>query len=327
MNATIETTAAQTVEKLTTEEHVALLKEKLKQGLAAIQTGDDWKRHLKTMTKVGPFSPLRFSFNNQVLLFVQGEERAEADAAVDLSAVATFDAWKRSGRLVRKGEKALWVLRPNLCKNTKALESARDEARGSGKSLSPDDEKRFSFIRYSLMAVFAVSQTEGEALPVAAVPNVETSDGWALSITALCKVAKAEGVPSIVFRARQLLDGPGSGWCKNAERSITVITDGQSHAEQFATAVHELAHAILHCGQGAIDRHAYPQNEVEAESIAFIVCGAMNLDTKPESFSYVRGWAGADPVKQVEASGRRIAQTACKIIDALAGIERGRDGE
>jgi hypothetical protein len=310
--------------KPTTEQRVAALKETLKKGLAAIETGDDWKRHLSRLSKAGPLSPLRYSFNNQVLLFAQSEERAEKGAPVDVSAVATFDTWKRQGRLVRKGEKALWILRPSICKNKKRI--AEEEAK-LGRKLSEQEQKEFTFVLYGLMPVFAVSQTDGEALPDVDVPKLESGDGWARAIEAIKAVALADGIPSIEFRSRRPLDPAGAlGWCKtSSDRSIVVITNGQSRAEQFSTAVHELAHAILHCGTGSKDKHEYAHNEVEAESIAYIVCGAMDLDISHFAFGYVKTWAAqgkVDAVKQVEASGRRISQTACRILDALAGVNR-----
>ncbi len=318
----------QTDSKPTSQERVALLKEKLKEGLARLETDDDWKSHLKSFAKVGPLSPMRYSFNNQVLLLVQAEERAEQGAALDLSAVATFEAWKRAGRLVKKGEKAVWILKPYIVKDRKRL----DALRAKQGSVSKEEEDACKFIGYSLMPVFAINQTDGEALPETTLPAIEEDKGWATAIQALRAVALKDGIPSIEFRARRLGEDPGAlGWCMTSgDRSIVVITDGQSRAEQFSTGVHELAHAMLHCKDGKKDKHEYASNEVEAESIAYIVCGALDLDTSGCSFGYVKGWAtraGVDPIKQVEASGRKIVDTACRILDALAGIERRAEVE
>lgn len=323
--------AAQTTpdSKPTSQERVAILKEKLKAGLAKIETNDDWKKHLKRFSAVGPLSPLRYSFNNQVLLLVQAEERAEQGIAADLSAVATFDGWKRAGRLVKKGEKAMWILKPYIVKDRKRLEKLRAD---KGGSVSQEDEDSCKFIGYSLMPVFSVDQTDGSPLDVAKMPSIAEEQGWADAIAAITKVAKAQGVPSISFRSR--LPGDWSttalGWCMTgSDGSIVVITDGQTRAQQFQTAVHELAHALLHCGKGN-SPHEYAYNEIEAESIAFVVCGAMDLDTSGFSFGYVKHWAtkgDADPVKQVEASGRVIAKTSCLILDALAGVDRRAEVE
>lgn len=305
--------------KPSTEERVKALKEKLKQGLT-MKTGEEWKAQLKRFSSVGPRSPLRYSFRNQVLLFVQAEERAALGQELDLSQVATFQGWKGLGRMVRKGETALWILKPSICKDKKRMQKLIED---KGRKLTADEEKECSFTLYGLMPVFAVSQTDGEALEVPTVPDLATSAGWDGACHALTSVALADGVPAVNFRARRLLDSPRAlGWCNLMTREITVITDGQTRDAQFSTAVHELAHAMLHCGSGH-NPHEYAHNEIEAESISFIVCGAMNLDTSGFSFGYVAGWAkGEDPVKQVDESGRRIVATACKILDALADVER-----
>lgn len=324
----MDTTNAAPAEKMTTEERVEALKAKLKEGLANITSDADWKERLRAMFKVGPLSPARLSFRNQLLLSIQAAEREEAGAPVDLSGVATFEAWKRQGRMVKKGEKALWILRPVVITKKKELEAARAAAKASGGLLSEEEAGRFSFVKFNLMALFAVSQTEGEALAETQLPELAEDAGWAEAIEAISTVARNEaGVPSITFRPRQIGDSTALGWCNVRSREIVVITDGRSRADQFATAAHELAHALLHCKQG-FNPHERPAYEVEAESVAFVVCGAMGLDVGRFSFGYVTSWAGVggtDPIKQVDESGRKISQTACLILDALGKVQRGAD--
>jgi Zn-dependent peptidase ImmA (M78 family) len=51
-------------------------------------------------------------------------------------------------------------------------------------------------------------------------------------------------------RARRDGDSTGAyGWFNRATKSIVVLTDALPH-QQFATLVHELAHAILHGDAG-----------------------------------------------------------------------------
>lgn len=314
------TNTASTETQPSTEERVAALKEKLQQGLARIESDEDWRKHLTRFGKMGPQSPLRYSFNNQVLLMVQADERAEAGAPIDLSAVATFDGWKQVGRLVRKGEKALWILRPNVCKDWKKINAAKAE----GRTMSPEEMAKATFVIYGMMPVFSVTQTDGEPLEVTRVPDLASADEWEAACAAMRQVALADGVPSMDFRSRLPGDpfSTAAGWCySQTTRAIVVITDGQTRAEQLATAAHELAHAMLH-GDA---QHDKAFKEVEAESVSFIVCGALGLDTSKFSFGYVQNWAASgalEPAKQVEASGKRIAQTACKILDAMAGVRR-----
>ena len=52
---------------------------------------------------------------------------------------------------------------------------------------------------------------------------------------------------------------------------------------------YELEHALLHA-EGPVVSREIP--EVEVESVAFIVCDALGLDTSGYSFAYVARWSG-----------------------------------
>ena len=67
---------------------------------------------------------------------------------------------------------------------------------------------------------------------------------------------------------------------------------GMSEAQTMKTAVHETAHAVLHdrdrwLRKGSKDKLT---KEVEAESIAYVVCNHFGLDTSEYSFSYIASW-------------------------------------
>jgi hypothetical protein len=53
--------------------------------------------------------------------------------------------------------------------------------------------------------------------------------------------------------------------------------------------VHELGHAILHDGFDGTREVA----ELEAESVAFIVCANLGIDTDDNTFGYVAVWSAA----------------------------------
>lgn len=64
--------------------------------------------------------------------------------------------------------------------------------------------------------------------------------------------------------------------------------------------------------------------EVEAESVAFLVCEAAGLPTDRYSFPYVTGWAGGD-AEVVRATATRVIATARTILaGAGLAIEPGR---
>ena len=79
------------------------------------------------------------------------------------------------------------------------------------------------------------------------------------------------------------------------------------------TMVHELAHVMLH--QHEPDR---ARAEIEAESVAYVVCQHFGLETSEYSLGYVASWAGDDP-SRVKATADNVVRTANKIV---YGIEQ-----
>ena len=73
--------------------------------------------------------------------------------------------------------------------------------------------------------------------------------------------------------------------------------------------MHELGHALLHGDEVVRGREI---QEVEVESVAYIVCDALGLDTSDYSFAYVAGWSDGfcelvkDTAERVVACARLI---------------------
>jgi hypothetical protein len=85
------------------------------------------------------------------------------------------------------------------------------------------------------------------------------------------------------------------------------------------TLVHELAHALLH---GEELPKSTEIAEVEVESVAYIVCDAIGLDTGDYSFSYVARWASGD-VETIKETGERVVKCARQILRGLEPKDGG----
>lgn len=83
-----------------------------------------------------------------------------------------------------------------------------------------------------------------------------------------------------------------------------------SEAQTLKTAFHETAHARIHSDSDK----SREQKEVEAESIAYVVCSHFGLDTSDYSFGYVATWAGRQDINLLKQSLQTISQTAKAII-------------
>lgn len=249
---------------------------------------------------------MRYSFGNQLLLAMQ---------RADVTSVATFKAWKKVGRSVKKGEKGLMILTPKPWK--------REEAQPDGTV----KEKRGMY--FGTAVVFDISQTDGKELPKPPPICVDVVDeDFEVSVEALREVALSLHtaddkaiVSAVDLRDRRKGDhAQARGWYVPSTREIVIITDKTSRQMQFKTLVHEVAHAIMH---GPEEHHAAPVMEVEAESVAFIVCSVLGLSTDSYSFPYVAVWAGrtraVSASDMVKRSGDRITKAATTILDALLG--------
>jgi antirestriction protein ArdC len=243
----------------------------LSDGIAALTDSAEWLRHLDAQSRFH-----RYSFGNVVLI------ASQFPAA---SRVAGFHAWKKLGRSVAKGEKAIWILAPMT-------------VRKGGES---DDERVVRGFKH--VPVFDISQTEGEDLP--AVCHKLTGDEPAASL-------------GYSVEPTELRDGV-NGDCTFNLRRIRVEVRNAS-AQRAKTLAHEIAHALLHSNQPD-----HQLAELEAESTAYVVCSCLGLDTSSYSFGYVASWAGGgeQAVTGIKASCSRIQEAAALILDALEVEEQG----
>jgi hypothetical protein len=281
----------------------------LEEGIAKLQTSDDWRRMLEQVaknlrTKLGAG---RFSFRNQLLLAMQV-------GSGEIGPIATFETWKRVGRHVKKGEKAVFVLQPRPIR-------PRDKA--TGKTVNPDDDPSGEvMMAFRPLALFRLLATEGP--PLEELPrltgDITAPEPFDRAVETLRDVVlRLDGTPvaSVDIRPREADDHPTAfGWYVRSTKAIAVVDTG-NRAQMLRTLAHETAHAILH---GAGDHHDLPTKEVEAESVSYIVSHAIGLDVAAYSFPYVASWAPReDAAQRVRESGERIHLAARVILDALLG--------
>ena len=93
-----------------------------------------------------------------------------------------------------------------------------------------------------------------------------------------------------------------------------------SEAQTMKTAVHETAHAVLHDrdqmeAEGIVKDQL--TREVEAESVAYVVCNHFGLDTSEYSFSYIASWSSGKNMKELRASMDTIRKTSADMIGQI----------
>lgn len=248
----------------------------LKEGISQLTTSDEWQRYLDNQARFYKYSP-----NNVMLILAQRHNATQ---------VASFNAWKRMGRWVRKGEKAIWIVAPMTYK-------AKDDEH-------QDDEQRRVLRGFKWVPTFDISATDGQDLPeVCHQLSGDDPDGLFVRLTAVAD--------SIGFHVEDAeLDGGVNGDCSHSERRIRVEATN-SPAQRVKTLAHELAHAILHG-----EAHDRALAELEAESTAYIVCRSLGIDSGDYSFGYVSGWAGGgdQAITGITASCQHIQKAASIIL-------------
>jgi antirestriction protein ArdC len=202
------------------------------------------------------------------------------------------------GRAVRKGERAIWILAPLV---------ARDEVAADGDSAP-------AVRGFRRVAVFDLAQTDGAPLP----SPCERLKGEVSGEQYPRLVAVAHRIGFLVDDA-PLPEGT-NGECHFAERRLRIRT-GNSEVQRVKTLAHELGHAVLH--EFEVDR---AKAELEAESIAYVVCRSLGIDSGTYSFGYVATWAGGGDaaITAIRGSCDRIASTAHMILEAAASFSSGR---
>ena len=94
------------------------------------------------------------------------------------------------------------------------------------------------------------------------------------------------------------------------------IDNSHPTGQQAKTLAHELAHEAMHWeDHGPFTRSI---TELEAESVAFVVCAHFGLDTEIRASRYIALWDGDS--KSLRASLERIAKTARTIIDDVDSV-------
>lgn len=281
--------------KPSAETRVKALTEQLEAGVKEVFESEQYKTYLKTMSKFH-----QYSFGNVLLILMQCPEA---------SLVAGFQTWKRHfGRTVKKGEHGIQIIAPTQRSRLVKQDRLDPDTQRPVIGLDGVPEQEPVFVNYQsfrVTYVFDVSQTEGKELPSYGVDELTGDVPYFDSM--FSAVEKLAPVP---IEYRPAAATKGSYNC--LERKI-YVNEGMSQVQTLKTLIHETAHALLHDSSvlddeiPKKDRHT---KEVEAESIAYVVCQHFGIDTSDYSFPYVTGWSRGKELPELKASLECISRTA-----------------
>ena len=288
-----------------TQSAIAVITDKLEQGIKELFESERFKEYLRTMSKF-----YNYSFNNTLLIAMQKPEATY---------VAGYTSWQRNfDRQVMKGEKGIKILAPAPYKTQEEREKVDPVTQkpvigADGKAVTETVE----VLRpaFKVVSVFDVSQTDGKELPDIIVDELK---GTVENYEAFFDALKQESPVPVSFED---IPGGAKGFFSPVESRIA-IQEGMSEIQTVKTAIHEIAHAKLHAvkpdektaPEDKKDRHT---KEVEAESVAYTVCQRYGIETSDYSFGYIAGWSSGKETKELKSSLDTIRMTAAEMIEGI----------
>jgi hypothetical protein len=228
-----------------------------------------------------------YSLGNQMAALAQLTARG-----LDLGPIASFNSWKEKGRSVKKGAKAIALCMPITCKGEKINSEGNAES--------------FTFGRFMWRNNwFVVTETQ----PVEGFTGVVAVD----AVSPAWDAALALSTLSITETPFAMLNGNCQGYATAQSIAINPVA-----ALPHKTRFHEMAHVVLgHTKESTLtDSDKTPKDikEVEAESVAYILCSVLGLAGLEESRGYIQHWLRTENI--AEKSAQRIFSTANKILKA-----------
>lgn len=267
--------------------------ERIENGLAAINTDEDWLKYLSFQSQF-----YNYSFRNTMLIYLQNPEA---------SFVKGYKAWNKLGRYVKKGAKGLAILAPCYRKveDFKEPDNESEYQDSEGEKVT---KKVISGFRAAY--VFDIADTDGsdEYLPVL-VKGLAGNSGQEKEIYEKLKAFISMEHPV------QEVTGTASKGSYNLETGVICVRSDVEYLQKIKTILHEYAHSIdfaMHPGQD-ISRN---RRELVAESVAFVVSLRLGLDTSRYSMGYIKSWLKDKDELKIVADA--VQKVAAKIINNLA---------
>ncbi len=260
----------------------------------AVRKSAQFQQYLDAMAKFHDYS-----LHNQLLIFFR---------MPTASRVAGFKAWQELGRKIKKGSKAIQILAPRIRvekKDGKEEEVICNFAQRnndfSGKQMCTEEH-----ISFFPVSVFDISQTEGEELPELDVA-LQGNDQQKLlkALEEFCEVRNIK----LDFKELGV-----NGLYGYSQGGRVVVSSKDSVNMQVNTLVHEIAHELLH-HPSTLSKQ---QKEIQAESVAYVVCKHFGLETK--SFTYL-ALQEADS-KQIMENLEAISLACKEIINFLFSFQK-----
>lgn len=267
------------------------LSEKLSKGIKDALNCDRYKNYLKLMSRC-----YNYSYTNSMLIYLQNE---------NATIVKSFTDGKKDKVNVNKDEKGIKIFCPikkkiNIYKTDEKGKVILDE---KGEKVKVGEQE---YITFNVGNVFDISQTNAN------------SENYQLKTESNEKllnkeeiIKKLEEVSNIKFEFVTNLGRANGMYMPNEEK--IKIRANMGDIKTISTCVHEVAHSILHKASSNL-KLSNVQKEFEAESVAYVVCEKLNIDSKKNNFLYLADWVEKEDLSEFRDSLERIQKASNDIL-------------
>ena len=274
----------------------------LEEGLSSVFSTGHFRRFLSFIAN----NP-NYSYRNVILILRQCPHATKTKGV---------RAWNKEGRWIKPGETGLRI--------NALFDKNKDKKKEEQPPLSPSEKKRLQAddSKFRRVSVFDFSQTRDadgaddseprQTAPAGNVFDIARLEGSVPGYDALLRDLGEAAPYPIYFRSDVKSDG-------SSMFDGIIVRKDMSQLHTIRTIINLIVQAWRW-----IDCPDEEQREIEAESVAFIVCQYLNLDTSGFSFHHIAKYSLGRERNTPEGFLDYIRKTALYFIDTLDGIRAAR---
>lgn len=287
------------MEKRYTAEEYKKIKEKekeelvncLNKGIKQALDSERYKNFLNIMSRCH-----NYSYTNSILISLQNE---------NATIVKSFTDWKKDKVSINKNEKGIKI----FCPIHRKIDIYKTDDKG--KFILDDKGEKIkvgekNYTNFTIGNVFDISQTNADREKYEL--KKESNEIIKSKNDILSKLEKISGIK---FEFKTNL-GRANGLFNPNEEKIQIRAN-MGDIKTISTCIHEVAHSLLHNKSNNLEL-SKKQKEFEAESIAYVVCKNLGVDSKENNFLYLANWVGKDDISEFKDSLDRIQNVSNNIL-------------
>ena len=267
------------------------LKNTLNDGIKNALDSERYKSFLNVMSKCH-----NYSYTNSLLIALQND---------NATIVKSFKDWKKDGVNINKNEKGIKIFYPikQVFIEYQKDDKGRIALDENGDKIEVGKNERITF---RVGRVFDISQTNADRekyeLKKESAEKILNKDNI---------ISTLEKISGIKIEFNNNLGRANGRY--NPDLQKIEVRGNMGDIKTISTCVHEVAHSLLHNKNSELNL-SKGQKEFEAESVAYVVCKNLNVDSKENNFLYLANWVGKEDISEFKDSLDRIQKTSNDIL-------------